>query len=116
MSPVLGWLGKHRWGQYVAVVWLLAATGAVAWLVADKVGEAGREAARNRATTVAFCLRTRGQAYAPLTDTSTEFPRNDVRGALFTFGLLGCEQVIGPIDPSRVSPEAFRPAPAPVVP
>lgn len=109
MSPVRRFLARHPWAQYFAVVWILAWSVAVALLLADKAAAGDRA----RATTYTFCLRTQGQAYAPLTPTSTEFARNDVRGAIFAYGLLDCAPLTGPLEQDRIDPEAFRPAPTP---
>lgn len=109
MSPVRRFLSSRPWAQWAAVVWILVWSLIVAFLLTDRLGQAERQ---ERAT-AAFCAGIRQQAYAPLTDRSTEFARNNVRTAVSVFGLAGCSVYVGELDRQRVDPEAFRPAPPP---
>lgn len=112
MSPVRRFLSRHPWAQFFAVVWILAWSLVVALLLSDKLGEPERQ----RHQIVAFCISIRSKAYAPLTDRSSEFARNDVRSALSVYGIAQCPAYTGDLDPRRVSPEVFRPAPPPTTP
>jgi hypothetical protein len=113
VSPLRRLFLAHRWPQWAALLYLLLVTGALAWLLADRINQSDRDAAQARAQAVAFCTKTRGEALAPLTPTSTEFARNDVRGAIFAFRLGDCDQYVGALPMDQVDPEAFRPAPTP---
>ena len=108
---VAGWPWE-KIGRGFLAVWVLAWSLVVALLLADKLGEPGRQ----RQAIVGFCTGVQAKAYAPLTPSSGEFARNDVRSAISVYGIAQCPTYTGDLDPARVSPEAFRPAPPPPTP
>lgn len=109
MSPVRRFLASHPWAQYFAVLWIVAWSLVVALLLTDKLNDPSQQ----RHAITAFCISLRSKAYAPLTGQSSEFARNDVRSAISVYGIAQCPTYTGDLDSDRVSPEAFRPAPAP---
>lgn len=106
MSPLRRLLHRYNAVQWVILVWVLAVSVAIGYLVAGRINDVREQ----RQAAVGFCSQAKASATADVPATSSELGRNLVRISAGAYQIGHCEQITGPL--GDVDPDAFRPAPS----